>query len=295
MSFGVDYSQSRPSIQVLKKYGVTFVCRYIAALNTSYNITKSELEQLTSNGFEVVFIFEQEQYAPLGGFATGQRHAKLARDYLHSIGVSRNSPIYFAIDFETTVTNIEVIKEYFKGINDIHSVVNTGAYGSYYTCRTLTSYGLVAFNMQTYAWSSGQWLNSAQIRQEKNGVNWPNAQVDYDSSHAVDFGQHPRPRLPIIWNAVDGGYEMDFINPEANGPAIVLGVPAKAKTITFRADPGFRSQTQPSLRVAMRSPWEVHTVHPNWENPAVLPCAGMEEISIARLDAGRVPISFEFG
>lgn len=294
MTFGVDYSAARPSISVLKQYHTAFVCRYVAAIDQQFNLTADEVKSLVKAGIAIVPTFETYPSRALGGYNAGVNDAKDVEKFLEQVGLPRDSVVYFTVDFNPDMAQMESVKEYFRGIVSIHSVVLTGVYGGYMTVRTLKSYGLVGYVWQTYAWSSGQWFSGANIRQERNGVNWPGGQVDYNSSFSRDFGQYPKPHSPAITGTFGEDDDMQVLDLKPNGPAIVLGVPANAKHVEFHADPGFRGHVPPKVRVGMHPPWGEHTVSPAWGNFARLQCDGVQEITIARLDTGECPVTVVF-
>src|SRR5262249_42156166 len=55
----------------------------------------------------------------------------------------------------------------------------------------------IRYGWQTYAWSHGQWDARAQLRQTLNGVHIAGFDVDLDEAHAADYGQWPRPAVPV--------------------------------------------------------------------------------------------------
>ena len=294
MAFGVDYSAARPSIATLKKYDVQFVCRYIAAIDMEFDLSQSEVKELLGAGIAIVPVFETYPSRALGGFTAGANDAHEAELFIQDRGLPKDSVIYFTVDFNPDATQMESVKEYFRGISSVHGIINTGVYGGYYTVRTLKSYGLVGYVWQTYAWSSGQWLASANIRQERNGVNWPEGQVDYDSSYSKDYGQYPRPLNPVVETEISDGSDMVILDLPTKGLATVLAVPAKAAHCTFHADPGYSGAIQPEIRVGIHPPWNETTVAPTWGNPKSVACSGAQEITVARTDDGNCPVTVEF-
>lgn len=295
MTFGVDYSSARPSIATLRKNDVRFVCRYVDAIVSEYNLSAAEATSLLAANIAIVPVFEREQSRAVGGLSAGVNDAKAAEAFLVKCGLPADSPVYFTVDFNPTATEMEFVKDYFRGVCSIHSVVNVGVYGGYYTVRTLYSYGLVGYVWQTLAWSNGQWFSSADIRQERDNVSWAGGAVDYNTAMSRDYGQYPRPHSPVAISEVGGDSKMLVLTPESDGPAIVLPVPTGAKHAHFYADPGFRTQTQPQLRVGVDSPWSEHSISPSWGNPKTVPVDGAAEVTIARVDSGQTPVTVAFG
>ena len=80
----------------------------------------------------------------------------------------------------------------------------------------------------------------------------------------------------------------------SGGPAAVLPVPAGKHTVIFYADPGYQGGTVPSVRVIF-DVGGPQTVSPVWGTPVWLKVpAGAARLSVARLDAGDVPVTVDF-
>ncbi len=72
----------------------------------------------------------------------------------------------------------------------------------------------------------------------------------------------------------------------SGGPAVVLPVPAGKTRVIFYADPGYKGQVQPSLRVIFNVGGE-QSASPAWSAPAAVPVPkGSTEASVARKDDG---------
>jgi hypothetical protein len=70
-------------------------------------------------------------------------------------------------------------------------------YGGFYAVSRVLSADLATMGWQTSAWSGGQWDPRAVLRQLGTRVWGGNADVDLHAAHAADFGQWPRPSVPV--------------------------------------------------------------------------------------------------
>lgn len=194
MTFGVDYSSSRPAHAALKTSGVTFVCRYIGSQvrgtgRSAKWLTPSEAASLHASGFGIVAVFESTAQRAEGGAAAGTADARAAIAELAYCGAPADLPVYFAVDYDTTVG--PNITAYFKAAAAVLGLKRVGAYGSEKIVKALFDAHLVTYGWQTYAWSGGKWDPRAQIQQYSNGRTIGGASVDYDRAMHADFGQWP--------------------------------------------------------------------------------------------------------
>jgi len=292
--FGVDYSYARPAIATLKAHDVKFVCRYVSTPGNAKNLTKAEADELQKAGIVIVVVFETDAMRAVGGQSSGEIDAKSAEAQVIACGLPKDCPIYFTVDFDVMNTQVNYVKDYFRGINSVHGVTRTGVYGGYTICKILSDYGLVGYVWQTYAWSHGTWLPKSNIRQEKNGVKWPEGEVDYDSAYTVDFGQYPLSNEVTMAFGMENGNFLGEIPVRAGGPAISFGVPDSAKHVTFRAGDNETGSIPPKLLVVVAPSMQRHTLEPVFGKSAWIDCTGAHEISVRRLDWGESPVTVDF-
>jgi hypothetical protein len=192
---GVDYSFSRPNLAELKAEGHTFVCRYISHhRGTSVNgkdLSKQELSKLRKAGLSVVVVWEVEALDPLKGKPEGIRDATDAKAEADSLGM-HDAVIYFACDFDVRPPQMKKVLAYLGGAASVLGPERTGVYGGLAVVKAAMDGDVVGWGWQTYAWSSGVWHPTAQLRQTKNGLKVGGGTVDQDASIFPDFGQWPR-------------------------------------------------------------------------------------------------------
>ena len=135
-----------------------FVCRYYNVNNQAKNLTLAEAVAISSAGLGIVAVWENgfPTSAAYFSYAKGIFDGTSAYHYAQNeIRQPGGTPIYFAVDFDATQTNIKhVISEYFQGVNDAFNnissnqpVYNVGVYGSGMVCSAM-----LASNFATYSW-----------------------------------------------------------------------------------------------------------------------------------------------
>lgn len=186
--FGVDHTGGIPA-SVLKAHGVHFVCRYVSVVNSSTTwkiYDAAEAAEMAANDIWMINNFEWYESRCSEGYATGRSDALLARQMGVERGMPLGRPTYLSADEDT---NIDTVREYFRGAKDAIGVEQLGVYGSYQICRDLKNEGLVGWTWQTYAWSGGQWDSRNNIEQYSNNQDMGGYSVDYDRALTADYGQ----------------------------------------------------------------------------------------------------------
>jgi hypothetical protein len=184
---GVDYADYRPTMSSLTSSGYTFVCRYLSNAGNTKNISASEAQSLEQAGLSIVLVWEQAAEDSLRGFSYGAQQAQAALAEATAAGMPSDRPIYFAIDFDPTSSQLSAINAYFDGVASVLGVARTGAYGGYGSINSLFNAGKISYGWQTYAWSRGEWDSRAQLRQTQNDIDHGNE--DLDEAMASDYGQ----------------------------------------------------------------------------------------------------------
>lgn len=187
--FGVDYAFGDPGVEALKKAGAKFVCRYVSTPGNSKNITADEAKTLRAASIAVVLVFETTGNRALAGRAAGEADAKSARAQADEIKFPQSLPIYFAVDFEPTPAQLELVKEYFEGVASVLTYARCGVYGGLDSVKVVLDGKVAKFAWQTYAWSSGDWDTRAQLQQYSNGHTLNGVGVDYNRAMVATYGQ----------------------------------------------------------------------------------------------------------
>ena len=176
----------------LKAAGVTAVCRYLYGAGTSLQykqLTLPEANDLQANGIEIVSNFEQGTSNALGGEAQGQIDVQAALTAHNAAGGPSPAQIYFSVDFDASPDQQDAINAYFRAINNILGVENTGIYGGYWPLSRCLDAGVVALAWQTEAWSGGN-IDSRINLLQRNGLGYQTVegvQCDINEAHTDNF------------------------------------------------------------------------------------------------------------
>jgi hypothetical protein len=201
--FGLDYSAGRPSHAAMKTAGVEFVCRYIGSRDYTANrsakwLSPVEVKDLHGAGIAIVTVFETGAKRALGGHAAGVEDGHTAVTELAYCGLPVDMPVYFAVDWDATVSQQAAINGYLDGAASVLGRARVGIYGGYGPVSRALDAGKAKWAWQTYAWSGGRWNPRNHIEQYSNNHNLGGAGVDYDRAMKASFGQWPPMTAPAV-------------------------------------------------------------------------------------------------
>lgn len=212
---GVDYSFDHPTPAQLKAAGKRFACRYVYPYSQNQgtkNLTRAEVDALKVAGIKVVSNYESYAGRAGDGRGAGQADAAAADKQHRACGGSGTRPIFFSVDFDTTISDYVRVDGYFQGVASVIGTARTGCYGEYDLVKHLMDRGLIGksdspgkfYAWQTYAWSAGKYDERCCLAQDKNGVKLGDGTVDLDSAHCPDYGQWgyrrptQKPPVPVL-------------------------------------------------------------------------------------------------
>lgn len=197
-----DYSFTHPSVAQLKSQEISAVGRYFGQDTTKdgKNLTRSEAILLSQNDIEIFSLFEYQAGQAEGGAAAARRDVTVAREQRAETLMPFGRPWYYSYDKdlqdyapslpdtpENAMKKLGPVGEYYTYIKQQQGLAHSGAYGGYYLIKRLFDADLIAFGMQTVAWSGGQWEPRACLRQ--TGATSLGGAVDLDTPERSDFGQ----------------------------------------------------------------------------------------------------------
>lgn len=185
---GCDYANPAIPTQVIREHGAQFACRYASTPNNPKNLTQFEVNQFKQFGIQTVSVFETFTQRALDGEHAGILDAQAGRSQHQPLGLPKNRPMYFTVDFNPTPEQLPTVAEYMTGVRAGSEGAPVGVYGGITVCQYLLDHHLVDYVWQTYAWSDGKWATTTHIRQTLNGINWNGYAVDFDEAYEVDFG-----------------------------------------------------------------------------------------------------------
>ncbi|HET6914580.1 MAG TPA: DUF1906 domain-containing protein [Acidimicrobiales bacterium] len=157
-TLAVDYSFARPSLADIKAAGYVAVGRYLGA-DTSKCISRDEARRIHRKGLGIFLVFENAANRALGGKTAGVVDAHAAVNQANAVGLPKNCPIFFAVDFDTTAAQV---RPYFEGVFSVLGD-RSGVYGGIKVTEGLRD--MIAYRWQTAAWSAGQVDPNAHLYQ----------------------------------------------------------------------------------------------------------------------------------
>lgn len=188
---GVDYPWSHPAPAALRAAGVGFAMRYLSN-DSSKNLSLAEANALAAQGIWSGVVWETTATRALAGRAAGATDARAALAQAQACGMPDGRPIYFAVDTDTTWSQVA---PYFQGIRDVLPLGQVGVYGGIRIIQGAASSGLVSWYWQAEAWSGGRWDPHAHIRQA-GSLTVGGVSCDRNTSMFADFGQWMPGRTP---------------------------------------------------------------------------------------------------
>lgn len=198
MSKGFDTTEDLSSRgQQILDSGYGWCGRYYHSLShsTKQKLTRAEALHLSSMGIFLVAVFQNvNNSAGYFSFSQGQSDGVSAFEYAAStIHQPAGSPVYFAVDFDATETDLQVhILPYFRGVRMWSQEYHVGVYGSGFVCRRLKELGLVSY---TWLAQSSGWSEYHKYRDSKEwnilqgmGIKFHGVDVDPDDSNGNGGG-----------------------------------------------------------------------------------------------------------
>lgn len=189
MAEGVDYSWARPGGSALKSAGKQFAVRYLYPDGQGgKGLDASELQDLQAHGIEVPVVYESYAARAKEGRSAGHVDAETAQSALEAVGLPKNMPIYFAVDYDAPESDQNAIDEYLRGCAEVIGADRVGVYAGYWIVKRCSENKTAKWLWQTYAWSGNNWFPGNHIEQYNNGQNI-NGSVDLDRSKKDNYGQ----------------------------------------------------------------------------------------------------------
>lgn len=163
-----DHSWARPSPMDIINAGYTGVGRYLGYDTNGRDISKQELQSYLDVGLQVFFIVQGGKSTVLGGYDQGVKHADMANDRLHDLGVPTNVRIVSTVvDYDAPDSDIRNrIPSYTHGFQ-MRSNYDHIPYGKDRVLDILCGeLQLFDCGWQTRAWSGGRVSKYACMMQE---------------------------------------------------------------------------------------------------------------------------------
>lgn len=206
---GVDCVTSLVSANL---YGLDFIGRYISA-STAKSITSAEPTGYHKLGKALILVYEDEAEDALGGTATGNAKAAIARPLLKTVGYPSGLPVYFAVDFSVVGDAPEICLDC---INEFAAALDRppAVYGDVNMCTYAYEHGI------KYLWQFGTGrAPGICIWQGYPAVTVSGFSCDPDTAYVSDYGQWS-PISPVP-SPVKGD-KMQFMAKSWNGTATLM-------------------------------------------------------------------------
>lgn len=174
---GIDRGVPLNNVELkhLKDNGYTFVCRYLSKA-TWKRLTKQEALLISKNELFVVVVYQDfNNHVSRFTREIGITQANEAIRQAKAIGIPKDKPIYFAVDYDAISTSdFNAIYNYFRGVISVVSMSDyeVGVYGSYNTIVHVTKmFKDIIYTWQTYAWSKKKIYENYSLYQYHNDTN----------------------------------------------------------------------------------------------------------------------------
>jgi hypothetical protein len=193
---GCDYAWDRPPIPALQAAGCAFAGRYLSNDSTK-NLDPAETRALLAAGISIVTVWESTAQAMLRGYPGGVSDAQEADRQARVCGMA-DAVIYFAADWDATVSQQPQINSYLDGAASVIGRGWTGMYGGFWPIVRARGAGKASWWWGTVAWSGSNWDNCGwrpHIMQAAPPCTIGGVSCDWDIANFADFGQWPRPAL----------------------------------------------------------------------------------------------------
>lgn len=247
----LDYAWGRPDPDIIRSKGFTGVMRYLSH-TAGKNLSRSEADKLISAGLDIGVVWETTAARSLDGYFAGFKDGSAAKDQAATCGMPDGRPVYFAVDFDVTSSQMSKVMSYLDGAITALGALNVGIYGGYTAVHFAMNNG-IKWGWQTYAWSGGQWDPRAQLQQYSNEHTIDGVGCDYNRIVKADYGQWPLSVVPKPHpNVKDKNMPNGLLNSGEHSVTPIAIAAGSATHIGFMTDEtlqGFAVGSQ-QLRVA---------------------------------------------
>lgn len=191
MTFIVDEAWDRPTADELIKAGYVGLMAYISQDTTGKNITRAEIDAYHAKGLDVGLNYEYNPGSAKGGANAGDTDGAIAVNHARDLGAPKGTCLYFSVDWDVTDAEKPAVLAYANAARAhcLAAGYEAGIYGGYWVCLYLINNGYKGRLWQTFAWSGGNWLGNAVLRQIQNGVIVGKSNVDRNQVIIPDWGQ----------------------------------------------------------------------------------------------------------
>jgi hypothetical protein len=235
----VDFAWTKPSVAQLHAWGAAAIGMYVSR-DPAKNATKALVEEYAAAGIKTFLFFEDAGNQALKGYAQGKADAELAKTQAAALGKPPWAPIVFACDFDIPdfapasqdpAAKLGHAADYFKAVNDVLGLAETGGYGGYWGVSRLAAAHLITCGVQTVAWSGGK-VDTQDIVCLQNGQMLDNGNVDVETIESANLlarlawvpGEAAPGSHPVLDHPVDAAWVSKGMLPLAGTGGLAAGV-----------------------------------------------------------------------
>ncbi|PKG23139.1 glycoside hydrolase domain-containing protein [Niallia nealsonii] len=166
---------SLQSAKALKQAGFTYAARYLGESWKTFD--EKEAAAIQSAGLLLISIFQKSaNRSSYFSWKQGELDGKEASNYAKEVDQPKGTAIYFAVDFDAQLKDMETIRRYMNGVKNQLQDYKVGVYGSSRVMQALKEQ--VDYYWQTYAWSRGEVCDFIHMYQYENNVYAAGINVD---------------------------------------------------------------------------------------------------------------------
>ena len=218
--FVADYSWQHPTTDELKAAGYGAVMRYLARKIDAKLLQSGEAEELHAAGIGIGLVWETTAARAGEGAAAGLADANDAEALADRLGVPDATPIFYAVDFETSA---DVVRPYFAAILGA-ARRPVGVYGSY---RVVEGLPEVPWVWQTVAWSYGRISERCHLYQKGSRLDGTDHNTLYRQLPFWIAGGQVMLINPVV-GKITSAYSLSRVNPVTGVTTAHLGVDVAA-------------------------------------------------------------------
>jgi hypothetical protein len=185
--FDCATSLSASQASIFAADGYKFVCRYLVPSGWK-RLTKEEAIAISGSGLQIISVFEISGNRASMSADQGKADGLSALQVAQGIGQPEGSTIYFAVDFDAGISDMDAIEAYIRAAATATPAYPTGVYGSFAVIEEMIKRNACSHFWQTYAWSNGQIANGIMIYQIKNDITIHGIGIDIDESYGNEGG-----------------------------------------------------------------------------------------------------------
>jgi hypothetical protein len=193
---GVSLSQAKALTQYEGGKFKNFLIRYLADADSWKYFSTKEVQNLLTAGYMIASVFEEGENGLAGGREAGIAAATKAKATAQRVGQTKNSAIFFAVDYEATSRDFDAFEAFLKAAQEVlGGDYFAGVYGEYDVIEEMAKRKACTYFWQTVAWSRGLLSKFADVYQYQIDIDADGVSVDFNECFNTNifWGQYQAP------------------------------------------------------------------------------------------------------